>query len=923
MTVYDKISEMRKEFKSHWIAAEEMSYWCERVFGEIAVALEMSVSRKGEYDELVGKAVDKLYDCFTSTHALPDEICKEAEAIIAPLSSEAKKYTYLCVAHAHIDMDWLWGYHETVAVVTETFRTMLELMKEFPDFKFSQSQAATYEIVERFDPEMFEEIKQRVKEGRWEYAGSTWVESDRTMPCGESFLRHVLYSKKFFNEKFGIPYDDIKMDFHPDSFGHAANMPEIFNKAGIKYMYHCRGVDGRFLYRWRSPSGSEVLVCNEPSWYGDRIVPESLFLTERFCRDEKVDIMMKVYGVGDHGGGPTRRDVKRIYDMMTWPVAPTIRFGTYREFFEHIGQKWEQFPVYEEELGPTFTGCYTSQALLKQANRIGEDRLMSAECISAMSAIVGGRTYNYGEYWKKILFNQFHDILPGSGIPETKDHALGNFEEALAAAGTGAKLAMRYFAANIDTSAVETPDTAPYMSVGGGVGNYIDAKSRYRLPCPERGRGNTRIVTLFNPTPYDRKGVSEIVVWDWPANPKTLVVHDFKGNKVESCVVAHNIDNLSHSPTMLIADVSVPAFGYATYVVSSAERTDYIFEEFTPDPRITYYPETVLENDVVRVEFDPVTMKIVSFKDKTDDKEYVFTPSAFFSVAEENTVYRPASAWVEGLYTKVTDINSEFKTVIQSLETNSLRSKLVYKVSFMSSSLEVTVQLDKHSKVLRYSVLADWHETDGSPKLVFSVPFAADTDKYLYDTQYSVVERPECSVHDSVGRNFMYGGGMVLITDRKYGYRGHDDSLNVSLLRSSNNPDRYPDLGLRRMEIGVGICSSEIEDLYRVSSAFITDLPYVSNTSHKGSLPTEKQFMECKNCTISAVKESEDEKAIIVRVFNGYNETREGQVKFNFDFSDVNICDVTERKESKVQVSDKTITLAFKPNEVISLRIEK
>lgn len=921
MTVYDKLSEMRKEFKTHWAAAEEMSYWCERVFAEIAVAMEMSAGRNGKYDELVNKAVDTLYDCFTTRNALPDDICREAESIIAPLSPEAKKYTFLCVSHAHIDMDWLWGYHETVSVVTDTFRTMLDLMNEFPEFRFSQSQAATYEMVEKYDPDMFEEIRQRVKEGRWEFAGSTWVESDRTMPCGESFLRHVLYTKKYLNEKFDIPYEDIRMDFHPDSFGHAANMPEILTKAGIKYIYHCRGVDGRFLYRWRAPSGAEVLACNEPSWYNDRIVPESLFLTERFCREEKVDMMMKVFGVGDHGGGPTRRDVKRILDMATWPVAPTVRFGSYREFFDHIGEKWDQFPVYEEELGPTFTGCYTSQALLKQANRIGEDRLITAEGISAMSSICGGKGYNYGEYWRRILFNQFHDILPGSGIPETKDHALGTFEETLAGAGTGAKLAMRYFAANIDTSAVETPDAAPFMSVGAGAGDNISIKSRFRLPCPERGKGKTRIIHFFNPTSFDRDGVTEFVIYDWPANPKTLEVRDFNGNKVESSVLSYRFDLGSHAPTTVLADIHVPAFGYATYVVSSAERTDYIFEEFTPDPRITYYPETVLENDVVRVEFDPVTMKIVSFKDKTDDTEKVFTPSAFFSVADENTSYRAASAWVEGLYTKITDINSEFKTVLTSLSNSNLRSTLTYKISFMSSSLDVTVTLDKHSKVLRYSVVADWHETDGSPKLIFSVPFAADTDKYLYDTQYSVVERPECSVHDSVGRNFIAGGGMVLLTDRKYGYRGYEDSLNVSLLRSSTNPDRYPDLGIRRFEIGVGICDGETEKLLDLASQFINDLPYVSNTSHSGSLPTEKQFIECDGCTLSAVKQSEDGKAIIVRVFNGKDEPKDGKVRFLFDISDVSVCDITERNVSPLRNENGEINLSLKPNEVISLRI--
>ncbi|MBQ4629113.1 MAG: hypothetical protein IJB44_08530, partial [Clostridia bacterium] len=272
MTRYDKLAAMRPEQKNHWVEYNELPKMQERIFAEIGVADELSKLENGALaNELTDKAVDLLYERFVKNSSITNEDCADAEKILLPLSDAAKKYTMYCIAHAHIDMDWLWGYHETVAIVLGTFRTMLDMMNEYPDFKFSQSQAATYDIAEKYDPELFEEMKARIKEGRWEFAGSAWVESDRNLPSAESISEHILTTKRYLAEKFGLDPKDINTDFHPDSFGHTPIMPELLNAGGVKYFYHCRGLDGRFIYRWKAPSGAEVLTVNEPSWYNDEI----------------------------------------------------------------------------------------------------------------------------------------------------------------------------------------------------------------------------------------------------------------------------------------------------------------------------------------------------------------------------------------------------------------------------------------------------------------------------------------------------------------------------------------------------------------------------------------------------------------------------------------------------------------------------
>jgi alpha-mannosidase len=152
-------------------------------------------------------------------------------------------------------MNYQWGYQETVSITTETFRTMLDLMKEYPDFTYSQSQASVYEIVEKYDPAQLTEIKQRVKEGRWELAATSWVECDKNMPNGESLCRHISYTKKYLSELFDIDPDTLCLDYEPDTFGHAATVPEILQDGGVDYYYHCRGCNPRGPYRWQSPSG--------------------------------------------------------------------------------------------------------------------------------------------------------------------------------------------------------------------------------------------------------------------------------------------------------------------------------------------------------------------------------------------------------------------------------------------------------------------------------------------------------------------------------------------------------------------------------------------------------------------------------------------------------------------------------------------
>jgi alpha-mannosidase len=518
------------------------SYWGERALAQTDYVARLSaVVQVGRFDTVVSAALGVLERAVESEGAVGRTACLAVERALLPAAGEAKALEIQCAAHAHIDMNWMWGYAETVAVTLDTFRTMLNLMDEYPDFTFSQSQASVYRIVEEHDPGMLAEIRSRVQEGRWEVTASTWVETDKNMPSGESLARHILYTKRYLGGLFGLAPESLDLDFEPDTFGHNANVPEILAKGGVKHYYHCRGYDGHNLYRWRSASGAETVVYREPLWYNATIDAGIAEHVPEFCAKHGMTTVLKVYGVGDHGGGPTRRDIERLQDMAAWPVFPTIRFGTFTEFFRKVNDIAPTLPVVDRELNFIFPGCYTTQTRIKAANRIGEARIDDAERFAAAAAVTVGVPYprvSYEEAWRKLLFNHFHDILPGSGTIETREYAMGRFQEVVTTADQGTVKALRGIDAKVDTEsllAVKTAraDTKVAMreafSEGAGVGY---AMQDYVVPQPERGRGRLRLLHFHNPSTHVRREVVPVTIWDWPGDLSRLEVCDANGNSL-------------------------------------------------------------------------------------------------------------------------------------------------------------------------------------------------------------------------------------------------------------------------------------------------------------------------------------------------------------------------------------------------------
>ena len=870
--------------------------FAERALYEARYVRELTKVDKGKWNTVLDRALSGFEADLSANGVLSDGSGEKAEAALMPAAEAAKRYNLLCVGHAHIDMNWMWRYDETVAVTLDTFRTVLDFMREFPDFRFSQSQASVYEIVERYDPQMLEEIRERVESGQWEVAASTWVEADKNMPSGESVARHLLYTRRYLTRLLGVAAEDLNLDFEPDTFGHAASVPETLSQGGVKYYYHCRGDEGEMLYRWRAPSGAEILCYREPFWYLGGISPEYALYAPAFCELYGVDAHMRVYGVGDHGGGPTRRDIETLRRMAQWPVFPAVRFGTYKEFFG-AAEKSKKLTVYDNELNSIFTGCYTSQARIKQANRYGEAKLDEAERYAAQSKLRAEGPYpreRFERAWRNVLFSQFHDILPGSCVIDSREHAMGLFTETVATADTEHRRALRLLGELADTSAYDAGETyedaiSEGAGAGFGVGHSMTGMPNtkgqnnaqpFRVSQVDRGRGVNRVYHIFNPSAEARLETVEISLFDWPGDLKRLTIVDGAGNTLRHQLVDDEQKQFwGHSYIRLLIEIELPAGGRNTCILRQSDRIS-AGSGFPRDPRVEQQYDYVLENEYLRAEFCPDSGTLLSLLDKESKVELISGPAAIFRIIDEQPARATAgTAWTVGRYRALSDMSSDIKmdTVLEG----PLKNSIVIQAQARESKVTYTVSLAAGARWLEFDCDVDWREV-GEPgertqQLNFALPIESCLGGFIQDIPGGILERPAANqdmpCQSFTAARYTKGNALMLMSDSKYGFRCEMSerygyiTMNLDCMRSSSDPDPYPEYGRHRFRIGVGISKSDGLSLLNTSYAFCHPPSVVSDIPRKGSgEPLRASGIEVTGAFLQAVKLAEDSDALILRL---------------------------------------------------------
>ncbi len=899
-------------------------YYAERAVGELEYIANVDEVKGYPYAGEIREAADALWAAFEESGAIGKVECLAFEEKLLPLKDAAKSYGAKFIAHAHIDMNWMWGFAETVDTTLETLRTTLRMMKDYPELTFGQSQASIYKIVKEHEPEMLEEIKRQIARGKWEVTASTWVEADKNMSTGEAMARHLLYTREYLMDILGLGEEDFYIDYEPDTFGHSENVPEVLAGAGVKYYYHCRGLNEKHtLYKWVAPSGAELIAFRDTTWYGKDPAPSTIMWTPSFCEENHMPFTLNVFGVGDHGGGPTRRDIEKILDMATWPIFPEITFGTYKEFYEAAEKVKDTLPTVYGEMNTRFTGCYTTQSRIKAFNKYGELRLEEAEAMNALAVMATeeAKPEKLTEEWQRVLFNQFHDILPGSGVTETREYASGEAQKALAKANTLTAQSMRQIASHIDTSSLpeEVYDKFITRSEGGGVGYEV---THFGHSSAERGRGTNRVIHLFNPSDMMLNGVETVRIWDWEGDSKAVSVKNAAGEEVLASVTGRG-DYFAHNFIELSFEAKVPPFGYATFALS--EKEPALPTYLSPHDLKERLYEITLENEKLKATFRPEDFALVSLIDKATGKEKLGAPARFRLIREDD---QGMEAWSIGKYTGA--IYPEDVRFVSANETDPLIKSFTYTAKINGkNSLRCKVMLKKGSNKLDFALDCDWLEPSDSaflPQFNFALPLAEEAASYKAAIPFGILERKPID-QDQPALNFFAAKAshpLFIYAPAKYGFRGNGKELAVTLIRSGGNPDRFPELGEHHIEFSLGVAPG-YENLILAKTRECADRRpiYLSGSVHKGELPLSGSVIsKTRNGVIvTCLKPAESGEGILLRF---YDVSGGGKAEFTFatPIREAWLTDVHEKPYARAVFCGSTVTVPVEKNRIVNLLIK-
>jgi alpha-mannosidase len=808
-----------------------------------------------------------------------DSSLREAQETLQTLDPWMKRFTIVATGNSHIDMAWLWPWTETVEVVRNTFRSALDLMREYPGFTFTMSSAQAYAWMEEKYPELFREIQQRVKEGRWEIVGGMWVEPDLNLPTGESLVRQVLIGKRYFQQKFGV---DVKIGWNPDSFGYNWQLPQIYKKCGMDYFvtqkiyWNDTTQFPHKLFWWEAPDGSRILTYF-PHDYANGIDPPKMTEDLAAYAPALGGEMMHLYGVGDHGGGPTRAMLDEALRLQApGTVFPKLRFGTGTGFFDDMQKRLASLhvPTWRDELYLEFhRGVQTTQAETKKRIRKDEELLLEAEKFSSLASL-GGAAYPgpvLERAWKRLLFDEFHDIMPGSGIAQNYVDARRNLRDVARAGGEALDGALESIASHADTRGPGVP------------------------------------VVVFNPLSWPRTEVVEVEA-QLPAPAHGVAVVDSADKPVESQMLGW--DHATNRVRLLV-EASVPALGYRAYhVVGNAHPSVAAGGvEATTDS---------LENQFVRVKIDPESGCMTSLFDKRSGTEALAAAETDSGGPKDRVCGNLLQTFVDKpKQWDAWNIDADFEQdrwdldhadEVKLVESGPLRAVIRVKTHFQNSAFVQDITLDAGSPRVDVKTQADWHEKHILLKVAF--PLSAHNDRATFEIPYGSIERPTTRRTPAEKAKFEVPAlrwadlsdgthGFSLLNDCKYGYDAKGNVLRLSLLRSPTWPDAHADEGRHEFTYSLYPHAGGWREAETVRRGYELNCPLlpVASWTHPGPLPAERAFLGVAedNVVVTAVKEAEDGDGIVIRFYEWAGRKSDIHVRLPQAAASVNETDLMER----------------------------
>jgi alpha-mannosidase len=803
------------------------------------------------------------------------------------------------IGNAHLDFFWLWKWEEGFQEIRSTFASALDRIGENNEFIFTSACAYYYSLVEETDPHLFRRIQDAVKAGRWRITGGWWLQPDCNAPSGESYARHALYAQRYFREKFGVTAD---IGYNVDSFGHNGNLPQLLLKSGLKNYVFMRpaknektlsaslfiweGIDGSRLRAFRLSDGMGGYTTGGD--WGEKL--EEKIKAHIFAAEKEGTPLMCFYGVGNHGGGPTKQNLKTIDEIRT-ENKNVIYSDPHRYFEDASSVNDKDIPVVKDELQMHAIGCYSALSKVKRANNNAEQQLLFAE---KMLSVIGNadETENHRALtagWKKVLTNQFHDSLGGCSIPEAYTKILAAYAWVHETVDQMTAVLFQRLAAKINT--------------------LIDGK-----PGHESGISTA---ILWNPNPWEVKQVFEVY-------GSAKVVFDLENNEIPFEIVPSNAITMGNFSQFIRLNVTLPPLGY-----TSLRLRDYSSGIDTGaflDMQYTRTASNIIKSGDWEAEIDRESGFITSLRNSKSKTEFLCSGIVPVIIDDESDTWTHGLSSYKGAARKMA---LESYTLVSQGKV-STEYEIVYKL--LNSKVILRAILNGELGTLDLKTRVLWNEQRRLLKLSIGSAFKSET--FVSEIPYGAIERKADGTEWPIQRWARLGAEngpcLGVINDGIYAASAERGRLDLTLLRSpvyANHENQHPRPDIQHRYIDQGESEFHIRllpcpavagnDVFTRNALELNQSAlYVIESSHNGEFPPEKTYCSVKeedgknpSVLISAIKRSEDSDGWIIRAVEAAGKSADAGMDFtwlgvsrNFSFTPYEI------KTIKIADRDKVIS---------------
>jgi len=797
---------------------------------------------------------------YESVHQADDELNKSIDSM-----DKNSMINVYCIGHTHIDVAWLWRLKHTREKCSRSFSTVFRLMEMFPEYIFLQTQPQLYEYMKEEFPDIYKDIKKRVKEGRWEVDGGMWVEADCNLTSGESLTRQILIGSKFIKDEFG---KDVEYLWLPDVFGYSWALPQILKKAGINTFMTTKISWNQYnrmphdTFMWKGIDGSEVLThfitTPEPgndrdSWfytYNGKLLPRTVKgVWDAYSEKQMNKDLLISFGFGDGGGGVNRDmlECRRRIDKISG--IPNLKMSTAGEYFRKLHDTVEHTDQYvhtwDGELYLEYhRGTYTSQAYNKRMNRKMEQLYRRTEWLTVMDALQTGdigkaEQEKLTEGWKHILTDQFHDIIPGSSIHEVYEDSRKDYE---------------------------------YIE---GIAREVEHEAYENVLTPKE-----HTYTVFNASGWDMDQIVAV------SDAAEGIYRDSEGNEL----ISQKGNGITY-----VEVKGVPSMGTKTIVLEERKQD-------TPEAAFTVNGKEI-ETPYYRISLNQYG-QIMRLFDKTYDRDVLTEGQRgnVLQVFEDKPLGNDAwdiDIFYQEKMREITDL-----TAFEIVEMGPLCMKIHMEWKYMNSDIRQDMILYSTDRRIDFQTNVDFHERHQLLKAAFPVDIRSTYG--TYDVQYGNVRRPnhwntswDMAKFETVAHRFAdlseRNYGVSILNDCKYGHDIKDNVLRLSLLRAGTHPDHLQDQGAHTFTYALLPHKGDFVEGEVVQEAFALNEP-MQVVAGESKLSYDS-FLSFDNAQIEldAVKKSEDGKYIVIRFHEFAGAKQEVSVKTGFDWKAWAECDLRER----------------------------